>query len=79
MDVIMENKLQEINHLDAVNASKALLKLGDSEVMVKLDMAKVQRMEEGIKIADEQMGGSQGRLVEFSPTTDIVAVRVILV
>ncbi|GEM_PF-5299634 len=76
----MENKLEGINHPAAVNTSRVLLKLADSEVMVKVDMAEVhQKMEERIKIADEQMGGSQGRLVEFSPTTDIVTVKVILV
>jgi chemotaxis receptor (MCP) glutamine deamidase CheD len=75
----MENKLQEINQLAAVNASKALSKPADSEVTVKLDMAEVQKMEEGIKIVGEQVGGSQGRLVEFSPTTGIGTVKVVLV
>lgn len=75
----MENKLQEIDHLAAVKDSKVLLKLAGNEVMVKVDMAEVQKMEEGIKIVGGQKGRSLGRLVESSPATDIVAVKVVLV
>lgn len=42
----MEKKLQEINHLAAVSASKALSKLASSDVTVKLNMAEVQKIED---------------------------------
>ena len=38
--------------------------------------AKKKLMEEGIRIAGECVGGSQGRSVEFSPTSGVVTVKI---